>query len=66
MNLTKKYNGKVHWAKVELPENNAEINELKEYYHKKFLLREFNIIRQYLDPNNILSSSFTSKIFDDN
>ena len=65
--IIEKYDGQVHWAKLELPEKDSayyqsELNEIKYRLRKKFPVDEFNSYRKALDPDNILSNHMMNEI----
>jgi hypothetical protein len=52
-----------HWAKIELPEDEAELGRLRDRLARKYPLVGFNAIRKLFDPHGILSNDLTDAMF---
>jgi L-galactono-1,4-lactone dehydrogenase len=65
--LIDKYNGQVHWAKLELPSNLSEsdLHALKHRIRNKFPIDNFNSYRKALDPSNILSNKLIDTLINE-
>lgn len=63
--LTLRYNGVFHWAKVDLDFHSGtrRLSELKQRYAERFDTISFQKIRGKLDPSNILANSLVDSIF---
>jgi len=63
--LTMRYKGVFHWAKVDLDFHSGtrRLSELKQHYAERFDTKSFQKIRGKLDPSNILSNSLVDTIF---
>jgi L-galactono-1,4-lactone dehydrogenase len=53
-----------HWAKIERPEDEAELGRMRDRLARKYPLVAFNAIRQLFDPHGVLSNSLTDECFD--
>ncbi|GBG88807.1 hypothetical protein CBR_g48422 [Chara braunii] len=61
--LWDKYQAFEHWAKIEVPETDAERRELADRLRKRFPVDAFNQARRDLDPHNILSNDVIDALF---
>ncbi|EGD82570.1 galactonolactone dehydrogenase [Salpingoeca rosetta] len=64
-NLDAKYDAYVHWAKLEVPTDPAELRELRARMRERFPVDRFNHFRRRLDPRGVLSNTFIAKLFDE-
>ncbi len=65
--LLVKYNAKIHWAKIELPDKSDKINFTRKLVRQNNSnnIDSFNKCRKALDPNSILSNKLIETIFSD-
>lgn len=56
--LIKKYDGQLHWGKIEL----FLTDEIKQQIHKKYPIQEFQQLKTALDPEGILSNSLIKNL----
>ena len=61
--LIPKYRARVHWAKLELPQSEEELEILRSYVLKSFPVQRFNEVRKELDPHSICSNTFINTLF---
>ncbi|PSC76820.1 L-galactono-1,4-lactone dehydrogenase isoform A [Micractinium conductrix] len=54
--LTPKYNAAEHWAKIEAPEDPADLAAMQARLAARYPLAAFNAARRRLDPRNVLGS----------
>ena len=52
-----------HWAKLEEPTTIWKLVELKSTYYEKYPIAEFDAIRGYYDPKNLLASPLINLVF---
>ncbi|CAN4118498.1 unnamed protein product [Withania somnifera] len=57
------YSAFEHWAKIEVPKDEEELEALQARLKKKFPVDAYNQARNELDPNHILSSNMLEKLF---
>jgi L-galactono-1,4-lactone dehydrogenase len=61
--LDQKYGAFVHWAKLELPLEPADLQQLQLQLRQRFPVQEFNRWRHELDPKGVLSTGFIDRLF---
>uniref|UniRef100_A0A1D1ZQN5 FAD-binding PCMH-type domain-containing protein n=1 Tax=Auxenochlorella protothecoides TaxID=3075 RepID=A0A1D1ZQN5_AUXPR len=61
--LFDKYDAVEHWAKVEPPEDAAELEALRQRLGRRFPVAAFQAARRRLDPKNILSNDWVNALF---
>jgi len=63
--LTFKYNGAFHWAKVDLAfhEGSKRMEALRDNYRRRMDIASFQVARKKYDPNNILGNQLVDEIF---
>ena len=61
--LWEKYDCRVHWAKLELPEKESEKQAIKDMVHRQYQVSKFIEARKNLDPNGILGNKFIDFLF---
>jgi L-galactono-1,4-lactone dehydrogenase len=61
--LLQKYNAVEHWAKIELPRTDAELEVMKKRLHTRYPIEDFQKARLYLDQNNILGNALVDTLF---
>jgi L-galactono-1,4-lactone dehydrogenase len=52
-----------HWAKVEMPVDDAELVRLRQRVAEKYPVVAFNAIRELFDPKNVMSNELTDAVF---
>eukprot|EP00252_Welwitschia_mirabilis_P014337 TRINITY_DN31509_c0_g1_i1.p1 TRINITY_DN31509_c0_g1~~TRINITY_DN31509_c0_g1_i1.p1 ORF type:complete len:620 (-),score=105.95 TRINITY_DN31509_c0_g1_i1:157-2016(-) len=57
------YSAYEHWAKIEVPDDEAELAWLHERFARRFPVDLFNKLRKELDPKQILSNDVLDKLF---
>lgn len=62
--LIDEFEGKIHWAKIEVPQNEADRDLLRENVRKKYPVDEFNALRKVLDPNHVMTNKIIEELFD--
>ena len=65
--LLVKYNAKIHWAKIEVPDKSDKITFIRKLVRQNNSknIDSFNKCRKALDPNSILSNKLIEAIFSD-
>eukprot|EP00316_Scyphosphaera_apsteinii_P004299 CAMPEP_0119314704 /NCGR_PEP_ID=MMETSP1333-20130426/33735_1 /TAXON_ID=418940 /ORGANISM="Scyphosphaera apsteinii, Strain RCC1455" /LENGTH=512 /DNA_ID=CAMNT_0007319875 /DNA_START=93 /DNA_END=1631 /DNA_ORIENTATION=- len=63
--LWPKYGAHQHWAKIELPDNQADKTWVKRRLRERFPLSEFNELRHQFDPEAILVNRMLDEIVSD-
>lgn len=56
--LSPKYGAATHWAKLEVPQDGAELAAARAALAARFPLAEFNAARAEVDPKNVLANSW--------
>lgn len=64
--LYDEYNAIPHWAKVEIPKDDGQLEALKNRLRTKYDLHTFRQVRKEYDPNEILSSPLMDTLVFDN
>lgn len=54
-----------HWAKIEVPNTEKELKQLKNVMKLKYPVKEYNSVKDVLDPYSLLSNDVISALFDD-
>ena len=57
--LIQKYNGQLHWGKIEL----FLSPEIRRQIHRKYPIKEFHKLKTALDPEGILTNSLIETLF---
>eukprot|EP00212_Chloropicon_laureae_P002994 CAMPEP_0197487596 /NCGR_PEP_ID=MMETSP1311-20131121/2641_1 /TAXON_ID=464262 /ORGANISM="Genus nov. species nov., Strain RCC856" /LENGTH=90 /DNA_ID=CAMNT_0043031343 /DNA_START=42 /DNA_END=314 /DNA_ORIENTATION=+ len=52
-----------HWAKIELPENEAEKQEMISRIRARYPVARIKALRNQFDPNNILGNDLLDTLF---
>ena len=73
LDLGKAKQARVHWGKLELPENKfdqfkqptKEVIELRNYIKSVYNIQSYNSMRHQFDPENILTNTWLTTIFGD-
>ena len=55
--LWQPYGAHQHWAKIELPDDAADVEVVRHRLRARFPIDELNAARRKLDPRNILSNA---------
>ena len=58
----RKYDARQHWAKLEPPEDPAELDALRARLARQYPLEEFNALRRRFDPKNILANDWLNAL----
>ncbi|CAN6444117.1 unnamed protein product [Victoria cruziana] len=61
--LWDKYDAYEHWAKIEVPKDKDELQDLQKRLKKRFPIDSYNKARMEFDPNKILSNGMLEKLF---
>ena len=65
----KKYKAQVHWAKLEISRSqdgsidDEKLVDMRRHLRTSFPVKDFNVYRNELDPENILSNNFIGLLF---
>ena len=51
-----------HWAKIELPDSEAELQRVRSRLAERFPLDEFNAAKRRLDPRGILGNTLVDTL----
>jgi L-galactono-1,4-lactone dehydrogenase len=62
-NLWEKYNAIEHWAKLEIPSTNKELEQVKSQLSKRFPMEKISQVRKELDPKGILRNKWIDTFF---
>eukprot|EP01126_Amoeba_proteus_P033324 TRINITY_DN3270_c0_g1_i2.p1 TRINITY_DN3270_c0_g1~~TRINITY_DN3270_c0_g1_i2.p1 ORF type:complete len:209 (-),score=50.03 TRINITY_DN3270_c0_g1_i2:147-773(-) len=63
--LWPKYGAKLHWAKLELPEEGGEKKKFMKWLRNCYDFEKFKSLRKIYDPNEILSNGLLQEILKD-
>ena len=58
-----KYNVYPHWAKIEVPGDDASREKLRSHLRKRYDLDTFSAARAVLDPKGVMSNGITDALF---
>lgn len=58
-----KYHALWHWAKLELPEDPAELADIQKRMAERFPIEKIREARQQLDPSNIMGNQIVDSVF---
>jgi hypothetical protein len=66
--LVDEFNGRAHWAKLELPSPEspdyaAQMGRMRRRVHAVYPVETFHHYKTALDPNNVLSNAFVDALF---
>ena len=61
--MLQKYNAVEHWAKIELPRTESELEKMKKRLHKRYPIQDFEKARLHVDKNNILGNTLVDTLF---
>lgn len=59
----KDFSATSHWAKLEMPKNEKELEELQKFMKQRFPVTEFNGARRSLDDKNLLANDLMNAVF---
>lgn len=59
-----RFNAREHWAKIMEPKNQQSVREIRKHIDARYPIKEFNRVRNIVDPKGIMSSAYTDKMFD--
>ncbi len=57
-----RYGATWHWAKLEVPEQQAQLEDFKGRLARRFPVAKLNELRAVYDPKNILSNSIVDAV----
>ncbi|KAL2607460.1 hypothetical protein R1flu_026033 [Riccia fluitans] len=63
LHLWDKYQSREHWAKIEVPEDESELEWVQQMLEKKYPVDYFNQARQRYDPHHVLSNDIIDRLF---
>ena len=63
--IGQKVNAASHWAKLELPDNEQDIQDLQKHIRQRYPVQYFNHARYSFDPTNLLSNDLINAAFGD-
>jgi L-galactono-1,4-lactone dehydrogenase len=52
-----------HWAKLEMPRSEQEARDIQARLRKRYPVDEFNAVRHFLDPKNIMANEHIDAVF---
>jgi L-galactono-1,4-lactone dehydrogenase len=61
--LGDKYELRTHWAKIELPEDKARREKLRQKIRQHYPVKEFNAARKYMDPYGDFTNTLIAGLF---
>ena len=61
--MLQKYNAVEHWAKIELPRTESELEKMKKRLHNRYPIQDFEKARLHVDKNNILGNTLVDTLF---
>ena len=62
----KNVNATSHWAKLEMPKSEEELNQLQTFMKQRFPVEKFNAARKLLDDENLLANDLLNAVFGSN